>query len=213
MATVKESFKKRFQELSLEMTALRDNLGENADAFAWHSFKTAAFHLIEKACGKNSVHFLSFQKAVEYGSSHRSAVDSALGIFQAAARDFENGLFDIESTIAGDIFSDFTRLASQAIEEGQTNVAAVLACAALEDTLKRLASNNGLDVIGKDLSDVINALKSSGTVRGGQSAILKGMPKIRNAAMHADWDKISEPEVKAVIAFVDGLIALHFSPT
>ena len=30
--------------------------------------------------------------------------------------------------------------------------------------------------------------------------------------MHADWDKISEPEVKAVIAFVDGLIALHFLP-
>jgi hypothetical protein len=34
-----------------------------------------------------------------------------------------------------------------------------LACAALEDALKRYATNNGLNVDGKDMTEVIGALK------------------------------------------------------
>ena len=116
--------------------------------------------------------------------------------------------------IAGEIFADFTRLASRALDEGHEDVVAGLASAALEDVMKKLATKNGITLSDdSDLSQIIGALKSAGVIGGTQASMLKGMPRLRNAAMHADWQKITDPEVGALIAFVEGLIALHFSLT
>jgi hypothetical protein len=68
-------------------------------------------------------------------------------------------------------------------------VAAVLPSAALEDALKRYASLRGLNVDGKVMQEVINALKAKGLVGGSQKSLLDSMPKVRDAAMHADWQK------------------------
>ena len=49
--------------------------------------------------------------------------------------------------------------------------------------LKRYATINGLDVSGKEMYDVINALKAKGLVSGPQKTLLDTMPKFCNAAM------------------------------
>ena len=90
-------------------------------------------------------------------------------------------------------------------------MAAVLATAALEDSLKRYARANGLDTEEKTMTQVINALKSKGFVSGAQKSLLGAMPKIRNAALHAEWGKISEPEVNSVIGFVEQFLLSNFS--
>jgi hypothetical protein len=87
----------------------------------------------------------------------------------------------------------------------------VLACAALEDALKRFAINNGLDVTGKTMQDVVNALKGSGLVAGAQKTLLDAMPRIRNLALHAEWTKLSEPEVSSVLGFVEQFLLSKFS--
>jgi hypothetical protein len=80
--------------------------------------------------------------------------------------------------------------------------------------MKKLATKNGITLADDaGLSKIIDALKSARVIGGTQAAMLSGMPKLRNAAMHADWQKITDPEVRALIGFVEGLIALHFSPT
>lgn len=61
------------------------------------------------------------------------------------------------------------------------------------------------------MSDVVNALKSAGLVAGAQKAILDRMPTMRNYALHANWDKISEPEVGSVIGFVEQFLLTKFS--
>lgn len=88
-------------------------------------------------------------------------------------------------------FGDFIVLAKQSLAEGYKDVAAVLASAALEDSLKRYAIANGLSVDDGSMTGVINALKSKGLVSGAQKSLLDAMPKIRNYAMHTDWEKIS----------------------
>jgi len=90
-------------------------------------------------------------------------------------------------------------------------VAAVLACAALEDALKRLALLNDLDVSDKSMQDVVNALKSKGLVGGAQKTLLDTMPKIRDYAMHANWNKITPQDVGSVIGFVEQLLLTKFS--
>jgi hypothetical protein len=43
--------------------------------------------------------------------------------------------------------------------------------------------------------------------------LLSPMPKIRNYALHANWEKITEAEVGGVIGFVDQHILTHLSPS
>jgi hypothetical protein len=58
---------------------------------------------------------------------------------------------------------------------------------------------------------VVNALKGSGLVAGAQKSLLDTMPKIRNAALHAEWNKLSEPDVASVIGFVEQFLVNKFS--
>jgi len=66
----------------------------------------------------------------------------------------------LDTAVRGDLCC-FVLLAKSALENNQKDVAAVLASAALEDALKRYASLHGLDVAGKEMQDVINALKQT----------------------------------------------------
>lgn len=102
-------------------------------------------------------------------------------------------------------------MAKQALNEGNKGVAAVLASAALEDALKRNAKSNGINVDDLTMQKVIGAIKSAGLVSGARKTLLETMPKIRNCAMHAEWDKITEPEVNSMIGFVELFLLTEFS--
>jgi hypothetical protein len=87
---------------------------------------------------------------------------------------------------------------------------AVLACAALEDALKRYAIAKDIDVSNKTMDIVVNALKAGGFVSGSQKGLLEAMPRIRNHAMHADWDKLIPQDAGSVIGFVEQFLLVHF---
>ncbi|KVP39246.1 hypothetical protein WK15_22005 [Burkholderia ubonensis] len=133
-------------------------------------------------------------------------------IFRSAKDDFDGGyVFDVELRVSGEIFGDFVVLARQALSEGHKDVAAVLASAALEDAIKRYAVVQGLEVGEKSMQDVVNLLKSAGLVGGAQKTLLDAMPKLRNFALHAQWDKLTEPDVNSIIGFVEQFLLNKFS--
>jgi hypothetical protein len=96
---------------------------------------------------------------------------------------------------------DFVDLAERALEEDRSDVAAVLASAAFEDLMKKRAEAAGVEVAGKELSEVLNALKASGSLSGPQAKVATSYVTLRNKAMHAEWNKIASPEVAGLIAF------------
>lgn len=102
-------------------------------------------------------------------------------------------------------------MAKHSLQDGYKDVAAVLACSALEDTLKKFALLNGIPITDESMSEVVNALKTKGLVSGAQKSLLDTMPKIRNFAMHANWEKISAPDVSSVIGFVEQFLLTNFS--
>jgi hypothetical protein len=119
--------------------------------------------------------------------------------------------FNIQMSFSGEIFGDFVSAAKAALDEGNHTVAAVLACAALEDALKRYATSKGLVVDNKTMDEVVNALKSQGLVSGPQKSLLSAMPKIRNHAMHADWEKLTPQDAGSVIGFVEQFLLSNFA--
>ena len=131
-------------------------------------------------------------------------------MFLAAKEDYEGGyIFNLKAALTGEIFSDFIAAAQAALDDGYKDVAAVLACAALEDTLKRLAGMHGATQVS-DMSQAINYLKSQSVLSGGEKRIIETLPDTRNAALHADWGNVSDFQVRTVISAVEPLIAKHF---
>ena len=92
---------------------------------------------MQRVFGEDSAHYKNFQQAYGTGGLRSDDVDRLKGVFLAAKSDYEGGyLFSLQKEISGELFGDFVALARKALDEEQKDVAAVLACAALEDTLK-----------------------------------------------------------------------------
>lgn len=123
----------------------------------------------------------------------------------------DNGLLsDMRTDAAGSVYASFIGAAKQALDQDQKDVAAVLGCAALEDALKQLAALKGLDVDGKSMADVCNALKGARTIPATQADIAKSYAVLRNHAFHAEWGKVDMISVRTMISFTEQFIAGHF---
>lgn len=212
-----DTFSKRFEELEKKSNSIRFSQYHQAVPGIYEQWATSAQSLIAAVFGEHSPHYRNFSAAFSeavklYGNADN--VKRLQGIFRSAKEDFDGGyVFNVDLRISGEVFGDFIVLAKQSLAEGHKDVAAVLVCAALEDTLKRYAVANGLEVAEKSMTDVINALKSKGLVSGALKSLLDPMPKIRDFAMHANWEKISEPDVSGVIGFVEQFLLTRFAPT
>ncbi len=172
-------------------------------------FRSASLSFLKKIFGDN--HSYCEALAAYTSSNSPTSTEAGISILQAAKGEVKGGwLSTVEGQISAEIFADFTALAKKALDESK-DVAAVLACAALEDALKRLAIKEKLDVEGKDMSDVINALKAKGTIKGAQVPIVQSYVKLRNKAFHAEWDKIDKESVSSVIGFTEQFLLTNFS--
>jgi len=212
-----DTFLRRFAELEAEFAKMPFNQREGSRITYvrngyWRKWATSAQGLVIAVFGTTAPHVKNFNTLYDSCNGQDFEVNALHAVFQSAKADFEGGyVFNVELRVSGEVFGDFIVLARQALSEGHKDVAAVLACAALEDVLKRFAANNQLDVTDKTMAELINALKSVGLVSGAQKSLLEAMPKIRNAALHADWEKITEPDVGSVIAFVEQFLITKFS--
>ena len=209
---------KRFQELEEKMDEVENTeqylgiAGIAISSEAFEEWANSVLNLLQQVFEVGSVHFQNFNGTYKKFRGRKDIFDKCKGIFKSAKQDYEGGyVFKLELLLSGEIFGDFVALSKKSLKEGYKDIAAVLSCAALEDVLKRFAIINGLAVEDKNMPEVVSALKSKGLVRGAQKSLLDTMPKIRNLALHAKWDKISPEDVNSVIGFVEQFILSHFS--
>ncbi len=217
MSQTKATISARFSELaemgnkisSVESSSRRSNVN------SFYMWATSVLSLLDSVFGSKSAYFVRFNNEISGLTNNfvdDRKVEACRGIFYGARSEFDGGyILDLEKSFAGELFGDFVALAKAALSEGQHTVAAVLASAALEDALKRYATKNGLSVEGNTMEQVVNSLKSQGLVSGPQKALLSAMPKIRNHAMHADWDKLTPQDAASVVGFVEYFLLSNFS--
>jgi len=180
---------------------------------------SSTINILEKLYGTNSeklkAYINLYQAYVKAPNKNIASVADSicygtLGILKSIKSEVAAGLVgNLELQAQGGIFGDFITLARESLGESK-DVAAVLVSAALEDALKRFALQNNLDVTEKDMSEVINALKSKGLLRDPQASIVQGHAKLRNKAFHANWDKIEKASVNSAIGFTEIFILEKF---
>jgi hypothetical protein len=213
--SIEEKITTRFTELDklfsvIPMLRNESGHGYHSDG-AWRQWATSAQHLIVSTFGKGSIHTENFSNLYARCVGYDDELSGLLAIFRSAMDDHKSGFAaNFELSVSGEIFGDFVKLAKQTLSEGHKDVAAVLASAALEDALKRFATASGIDTENQDMQGTINALKAKGFVSGAQKTLLDVMPRIRNFALHADWEKLTEPEVNSLIGFVEQFLLTRF---
>lgn len=175
--------------------------------------------ILETLYGANSekvkayIHFCQYceQRKDSYTFREERINEHTRGVLKSIESELEMGLVgNLELQAQGGIFGDFVTLARESLDESK-DVAAVLVSAALEDALKRFASQNNLDVSDANMEQVINALTSKGLLKGPQAAIVKGHKQLRTKAFHANWDKIDRTSVSSAIGFTESFILENFS--
>lgn len=172
---------------------------------------SGTIQLLESLYGANSQKYSSYNKELSDQQSPGEKLAITLGVLKSIKAEIEAGLVaSLELEVQGGVFGDFVTLARESLDESK-DVAAVLVSAALEDTLKRFALQNGLDVADTDMAQVINALKSHGLLKGPQAAVVQSYVKLRNKAFHAEWDNIEKETVNSAISFTETFLLKHFS--
>ena len=135
-----------------------------------------------------------------------------LGLLRATASDLENDyIANPLHQATGSVLGDFIGSAKVQLDEGYKDVAAVLACAAFEDAMKRKAQELGMETEDRELMQIVNGLRAERVFQGAQSSIVTGFIRLRNSAMHADWEKVRPPEVSSLIGFTEQFLLEHFS--
>ncbi|OGJ86865.1 MAG: hypothetical protein A2487_18260 [Candidatus Raymondbacteria bacterium RifOxyC12_full_50_8] len=209
-----ELYSKRFAELfevGSKITPQNNGDGPVVDSEIFQEWAVSVLNLFSIAFGENNTHFRAFKYHYDNFHGWAGGFSKCWGVFKAAKNDFEGGyVLSVERTISGEVLGDFILLAKNALKSNNVYVAAVLACAALEDALKRYARANSLNVDEKPMQEVVSALKAKGLVSGASKTLLDTMPKIRDYALHANWEKISPPDVSSVIGFVEQFLQENF---
>lgn len=213
--TLDGRIRQRFEELSLSgrrVPVCRSDMGTTwAEAQPWHQWATSALDHLRRTFGDSATHSQHFERIYSKRQHGQQEVDAARGVFEAAKADYDRGyLFSTQAVITGEVLGDFVQLAKAALDEGCVPVAAVLASAALEDALKRLATREGLSVEKASMAEVISALKSKGLIGGAEKTVLDSMPKLRDWSMHANWEKLTPDSVAGLLGFVERFLLDRF---
>ena len=175
--------------------------------------------LITRLYGSDSHYFQMFKAATQiqnfnklFQENYRHVAD-LVGIFKAVEHDIKSGMLaNFRSLIQAEIFADFLDMAEHLHRENYKDAAAVLLGAVLEDSLRKVADTNGVDILnskGKPLT--LDPLNISLTKKGVYNALVQkqitSWANLRNDAAHGHFDKYDSAQVQQMLLFVQKFCA------
>lgn len=130
------------------------------------------------------------------------------GLLASVKEEAAHGLLrKIEDVVMATTFDDFLDHAEVFHKGNKVREAGVLASIVLEDVLKRIAITNGATVAGQSLDPLIDDLVEAGVFTPVKAKRLKGYAGIRNAALHAEWEKFDIRDAGNLVVGTRELIA------
>jgi hypothetical protein len=164
--------------------------------------------------GAESHQVATLREAARTDRTPQRGIQIITGTLKNVLAEIDAGLLgSLEKRVTGDVLADFVGLARFILQErGERgkNVAAVLAAAAFEDTIRRMGATFAGTIGRDDLQDVIQTLKKADVLVRPQLSIAQSYLSFRNHALHADWDKIEVAATHSVLGFVEQLVIKYF---
>lgn len=145
----------------------------------------------------------------------RSVIGIMRGVLGSIKAELDSGFIgSLSAMLTGEVLTDFIKLARATLEEpgdDARNVAAVLAAAAFEDVLRKIADLKGSISHREKLADTLVALKDLAILQGSEIGIAQSYLNFRNRALHAQWDKVDRPAIESILGFIEQMILKHLA--
>jgi hypothetical protein len=220
-------YAERIQELIAEGETLANNpqlskegykiIGDNAKRIEWLS---KVENIIETTFGKNSSQFRRNEE-LSSGKTHLpTQIKKIVGLLRGGLSDLEGGfLVSQEFLIAGEIYATVLERAKDYFYKlKDKDVAAILGRTVLEDGLKRMARQEGLDFTkkqgsqerAKTASDFNNELKKKGRYQEPQRSSIQAWLALGNSAAHSKFDDYDDDEVKNMLEGIEHFLESEF---
>lgn len=212
-----------FSSLCKRVDALLNDLTQEPTIELQHASYNGTITLMQALYGADSSQEQALSTYIEKlrGTSPADApytiqmsISAIKGALTSIKAELDSGFIGtLRGRLTGETLTDFIKLTRTVLEEANDdakNVAAVLAAAAFEDVIRRLANLRG----GKDtekLADVLICLKDMGVLQGSEVGIAQSYLSFRNRALHAKWDEVNLPSVESVLAFTEQIILKNFT--
>lgn len=167
----------------------------------------SSLHILSKVFGKESDHYEMFSSLApsltDYSQGTR-VVQKALAILRAAKEDLQHGyLIRIRMSMQAEVLDDLIEQASQFLNEGYYQTAALVVGIALEEGLRRQCLQNNVvlrpKAMMREMNDALTKAKLYGSV---MKARISALAEIRNHAAHGQWKEFTAKDVEDMIEWV-----------
>lgn len=148
-------------------------------------------------------------------SNHFRHVSELVGVLKGVQGDVKSGLLrDLRRLLEAEIFADLLEMADHLLGEGYKDAAAVLLGAVLEDSLRKIATGNGVPTTapnGRPLTiDPLNAaIVKTGTYNALVQQQITTWAKLRNDAAHGHFANYDAAQVRQMLMFVQKFCSDH----
>jgi hypothetical protein len=177
--------------------------GSNPPGLEYNKWYSSAKNLIEKACGKDGIHYNQIEDIYTQNKGYSYAMPGCLGVFESAYEDFKSDLLeDTKAMITAEVFTDFIEQAEYLLSEGYKLPAAVLMRGVLEDSLRILCNKEAkISLPDKPKLDWMNTeLVKEGIYNKIVQKQVTAWAGIGNSAAHMRIKEFSDTDVKNMIS-------------
>ena len=201
---------KRFEELirignGVLSTKKDGSMGfpDYVDTKASEEWGISCISFIGRVLGKDSEHYQRFEQHLEHIANHHATL-RAFAVLSAAFSDYKGGyLFSTVKRIQAEIFDDFLEQSEHFLADGYHGVAAVIAGAVLEDTLRKLCARESITVSEPPKLDSMNAeLAKNGVYDKLVQKKVTWLADIRNKAAHGRWTEFAASDTEEMLRAV-----------
>lgn len=183
---------------------------QEEDKISLHAWLTKVNNIIEAVFGTQSPHFRHLKRLTKGSALHAYEIYPIVGLLTGALDDLEKGyLVSQEFLIAGEVFDSVLEQARHLNQTGYKDPAAVLARVVLEDALRRISREEGLDDTHK-ATRLNDELKKVERYSQPQWRLIQAWLDIGNAAAHGRFDEYNEDDVERLIAGIEQFLAVEF---
>ena len=184
----------------------------SVDTGAFAEWRTQSLSLLTNLLGAEHVYVASFEKEVK--GSNTLSTEAGIGILKAVGEDLEDGyLTDMRTLVSAEVFTDFLAMVEHLLDHDYKDPAASLCGAVLEEGLRRIATNRGVNLRARDdLSALNQKLAAKGVYTRLVQRRLAVWTDVRNAAVHGKFTEYSKADVADMLTGVSSFLAQHLTP-
>jgi hypothetical protein len=232
METMQKRYVERIEQLIAEGEALaqseqpskKPGIKTIQDHTKLHAWLMKVENIIETTFGQNSPHFKRKEELFKGKTYYASQVRFIVGLLTGALDDLKNGfLVRQEFLIAGEIFNSVLEQGKYFLGKGHKDVAAILARIVVEDRLKRMAKQAGIDLYdppkeghkkpwSKSPAKLNHNLKDEGQYGEPQWSQIQAWLKVGNPAAHGDFKKYDREQVRLMLEGIEHFLTTTNNP-